>query len=1341
MKIRLEKSGRIFVFLWGQFNRMNQLILFLSFILLVSGIGFAQPGTNDPSFNVADDGSFGDGTGLSSALYSLTIQPDGKILVGAGLIFSYSYSGVMQPGLSRINPDGSLDSSFNIGSGFNAEIYSISLQTDGKIIVAGNFTACNGFTRNGIARLNTDGSIDTTFNIGTGFSFSSTIRTTVIQTDGKIIAAGRFTSYNGVSRSRIVRINPDGSLDPTFTIGTGFTGLSNSQVFSIKLQPDGKIVAVGNFSGYNGTARNGITRLNANGSLDATFNPGSGFNSGTVQDLDIQTDGKIVAVGLFTSYNGSNRSRIARINSNGSVDATFNLGAGFDINYAQTVEVQSDGKIVVGGNFYSYNGTNCYNLTRINSDGTIDLVFNANSGTAIGSDVYNLTIQNDGKIIVIGPCDSYNSIETGHLLRLNVDGTLDETFNSGTGFNNFVSCTSVQSDGKIVLGGEFTKYFGILQKRITRLHSDGNLDTTFNIGDGFNNSVSILCTQSDGKILVGGDFTTYDGAPRARIVRLNPNGSLDLTFDSGSGFDNYVRTICIQGDGKIIVGGNFTTFNGITQNKIVRLNADGSLDPTFSSNSNYEIRSINIQSDGKIVVGGNVTYYSGNTVYKIIRLNIDGSLDQSFNPGSGPNYSIYSTIIQGDGKIIVGGNFTTFNGASRNRIVRLNGNGSLDASFNIGSGFDGDVRTISIQEDGKIIIGGNFTTFNGLTRNGIVRLNSNGSLDGTFISGSGFNDEVFSTIVQADEKIIVAGRFYDYNGTPRNRLTRLLNCFPSNNSISDSVCDSYILNGQTYTSSGTYTQVLTNALGCDSIITLNLTINNSLDSMNIVTCNSYILNGQIYSSSGVYTQHFTNSLGCDSTIILNLIVNNPTSSIITTTACDHFTANGNTYTISGQYIDTIPNSVGCDSIITYNLTILESTTNVITIDVCDYYSLNGQIYSSSGIYTQILTNSAGCDSIITLDLNVNNSTNALSATTCTNYMLNGQIYIASGQYIDTIPNALGCDSIIILNLTILQPSFSSETQVACGFYIWPIDGQTYASSGQYVDTIPNAAGCDSIITLDLTIVPSLPSVVENTFSMPSDANSCVGEVAITVSGNADFELDIDNGSQVVTSSGYSLITNLCPGIHDLHVSDNCGDTLTTQFVIPVDSNYVFNNPFIDSLAIDSLGVTVTNCDIYYAGIDTAYIDSIWANGNTVNVIWNIVDSNGSNFDTTSYVLNNGNGVYWLQLSVFCPNKSVGEYFAVTEAVYFNNGSVSTAGLTDYKQALFEVYPNPTSSQVRINFSGSDAELTVYDLQGKVVLKDNIQNQETISLENFERGVYLFNFKSAQGQSVQRVVKQ
>jgi hypothetical protein len=326
-------------------------------------------------------------------------------------------------------------------------------------------------------------------------------------------------------------------------------------------------------------------------------------------------------------------------------------------------------------------------------------------------------------------------------------------------------------------------------------------------------------------------------------------------------------------------------------------------------------------------------------------------------------------------------------------------------------------------------------------------------------------------------------------------------------------------------------------------------------------------------------------------------------------------------------------------------------------------------------------------------------------------------------------------------LTITHSTSGTDVQTACGSYIW-INGTTYTTSTNTPTfVLQNAAGCDSLVTLHLTIIPDLLLMIDNTFSMPSDANTCTGETAIDLSGNAPFELDFDNGSQVITSNGYSLVTGLCAGVHDLHVTDNCGDTLSTMVVIPVDSNYVFNNPFIDSLAQDSLGVTMTNCDIYYAGIDTAYIDSIWATGNTVNVIWNIVDSNGSNLDTTSYVLNNGNGVYWLQLSVFCPFKSVGEYFTVTEAVYFNNGSVSTAGLADIGKNLFAIYPNPTNDQVHISFSGPDAELTVYDVQGKIVLKDRIQNQGIISLQNFERGVYLFDFSNSNGHSVQRVVKQ
>jgi hypothetical protein len=329
----------------------------------------------------------------------------------------------------------------------------------------------------------------------------------------------------------------------------------------------------------------------------------------------------------------------------------------------------------------------------------------------------------------------------------------------------------------------------------------------------------------------------------------------------------------------------------------------------------------------------------------------------------------------------------------------------------------------------------------------------------------------------------------------------------------------------------------------------------------------------------------------------------------------------------------------------------------------------------------------------------------------------------------------------IAKLDLCGPTQTTQTITACDSYT--INGNTYTASGVYTEVIPTGMfGCDSTITLNLTIIPTQQLTVQSIFATPSDANACTGEVALTISGNAPFELDVDSGSQLITSNGQSVINNLCPGIHDIHVTDFCGDTLTSQVVIAIDSNSIINNPFIDSVAIDSLGTVVIDCNINYNTIDTAYINETWVSGNdTVYVVWNIIDANGPHMDTTYFVFGFSNGIYWLQLSAFCPNKSLGEYFTVTEAVYFNNGHVSTAGLTDFKENLFEIYPNPSYNLVHINFSGSDAELTVYDLQGKVVLKEQIQNQEIISLQNFECGVYLFDFNNSQGHSVQRVVKQ
>jgi uncharacterized delta-60 repeat protein/uncharacterized repeat protein (TIGR01451 family) len=354
-------------------------------------------------------------------------------------------------------------------------------------------------------------------------------------------------------------------------------------------------------------------------------------------------------------------------------------------------------------------------------------------------------------------------------------GSVDFTFNPGTGANGAVWTTAIQNDEKIIIGGNFTSYNGISRNLIARLNADGSLDASFNPGTGANLLVQTTTIQSDGKIIIGGAFTTYNGTPRNSIVRLNADGTLDASFNPGSGANGQVWTSSIQSDGKIIIGGNFTSYNGTGRNRIARLNADGSLDASFNpgTGANGTVLTSSIQSDGKIIIGGLFYAYNGTSRNYIARLNANGTLDASFNPGTGANSTVYTTAIQSDGKIIIGGDFDSYNGTGRNNIARLNANGSLDASLNLGTGANGTVRTTAIQSDSKIIIGGEFTYYNGTGANRIARLNADGTLDASFNLGTGADNWVETTSIQSNGKIIIGGNFTSYNGIGRNRIAKI----------------------------------------------------------------------------------------------------------------------------------------------------------------------------------------------------------------------------------------------------------------------------------------------------------------------------------------------------------------------------------------------------------------------------------------------------------------------------------------------------------------------------------------------------------------------------------------
>jgi uncharacterized delta-60 repeat protein/uncharacterized repeat protein (TIGR01451 family) len=388
--------------------------------------------------------------------------------------------------------------------------------------------------------------------------------------------------------------------------------------------------------------------------------------------------------------------------------------------------------------------------------GSLDTAFESAIGA--NSPVYALVLQTNGNVIVGGDFTRFNNVSRNRLARLAPDGTLDGTFNVGLGPNRPLRAMALQPDGKLLIGGFFTVVHGTNRNHIARLDTDGSLDEFFNPGGGPDNPVYSLALLPDGKVVLGGSFTTINNVPRPGVAILNTNGTLYTGFNPGLGADKIVYGVAVQQDGKILMVGDFTTVAGIGRNGIARLNADGSLDTSFDPGAGADapVRTVTVQQDGRILIGGSFTKINGQNRGFMARLNSDGTLDSGFLASvTGANASVFAITQQADGKILVGGDFTLFNGVSRNRITRLNPNGKTDPTINFGSGANGFINAIVLQPDRKILIGGGFTTVEDVQRNYVARLH------GGSLAGSGaveFTSSDFSVSEDHKEALITVRR-------------------------------------------------------------------------------------------------------------------------------------------------------------------------------------------------------------------------------------------------------------------------------------------------------------------------------------------------------------------------------------------------------------------------------------------------------------------------------------------------------------------------------------------------------------------------------------------------------
>ncbi len=760
---------------------MRVFVILIALGLVACGGGGGGGTTAPKTFTLPDQG-------LDWYVQAVALATDGSGDLYVGGDFT-SYNDTASSRIIRLNSDGTADTDFAVGTGFSGGVDSLvpAIDGSGDVYVGGDFTSYNGTTSNRIIRLNSDGTVDSNFDVGTGFSYE--VNSIALTTDGSgdVYVGGRFTSYNGTASNYIIRLNSDGTVDTDFAVGTGF----DDDVSSLALAADGSgdIYVGGNFTSYDGTTSNYLIRLNSDGTVDSSFDVGTGFNDGTSVSNNIlsiapatDSSGDVYVGGSFSSYNGTTSNRIIRLNSDGTVDSSFDVGTGFNSSvYSIVPTADGSGDVYMGGWFNAYNDETSGRTIRLNSDGTVDNDFAVGKG--FSSFVTSLALATDGSgdVYAGGLFNEYKGAANGYLIRLDSNGAVSKTYSANTGFNQPATGIALAADGSsdVYVGGQFTSYNGTSSNSIIRLNNDGTVDSAFAVGTGFNNYASSVVPADDGSgdVYVGGGFTSYNGTTSKYLIRLNSDGTVDSDFAIGTGFNGnvYKIAVAIDGSGDVYVGGYFTSYNGTTSNRIIRLNSDGTVDSAFAIGTGFDsyIHSIVPADDGSgdIYVGGDFTSYDGSSSKSIIRLNSDGTVDTAFAVGTGFNSYVRSLALatDGSGDVYAGGNFISYNGTTSKYLIRLNSDGTVDGDFAIGTGFNGWVSPLVPAADGSgdVYVGGGFSSYNGTTSGNIIRLNSDGTVDSTFVVGTGFGSQVYSLAPATDGSgnVYVGGDFNSYQGT------------------------------------------------------------------------------------------------------------------------------------------------------------------------------------------------------------------------------------------------------------------------------------------------------------------------------------------------------------------------------------------------------------------------------------------------------------------------------------------------------------------------------------------------------------------------------------------------
>ena len=588
------------------------------------------------------DESFRPGDGFNGNVFALVVLPDGSIVAGGAFT---TFDGTPRGRIARIRGDGSLHPAFASGSGFSAQVRALALQPDGRLVVGGSFTTFGGVARSGIARVDAAGTLDPTLGAGTGFNGG--VEAVVVQPDGSVLVGGSFTSFDGAAANRVVKLDAQGARDPGFTAW----GAINGGVRALGLAGDGKVWVGGDFTT---TERRFVARLNGDGSVDGGWNPVEAARTNTrVRALAVVASDSVVAGGEFTQMGvvANSASGLVRYSSAAALEAAP-TGAFRQAASVRAAVAAPGGGWYIGGSFTTINGVERNRIARITATGAVDPGFDP--GPGFDASVDRLARQGGG-VLAAGTFSHYAGEAVNQVVRLRPDGTLDSEFAFDIRVTGRVYDLSVQGDGRILVGGSLSTYYGGTRNSVARVGSDGALDESFDLGPQPGGTVLTVAPLDSGEVVVGGSFTLLGGVSRARAALLAGTGAVG-GFNDGTGFDASVQAAAVRPDGSFVLGGGFGSWATTARGRLAGFSASGTLDTAFNVGAGAaggDVFGLLALADGRVLASGTFSTLEGARVPGLVRFGATGGADAAFRVfglSIGQNRGV---LAGGDGRLLV----------------------------------------------------------------------------------------------------------------------------------------------------------------------------------------------------------------------------------------------------------------------------------------------------------------------------------------------------------------------------------------------------------------------------------------------------------------------------------------------------------------------------------------------------------------------------------------------------------------------------------------------------------------------------------------------------------------